>query len=135
MRNGSAPAESPVFVDRSGTRRRWFVGFGIAGASLLAVSILALVAGFLGGGPGRLPGLPGLPAPAGPAARQVELGTTASSATGSIRSTQAGATPSHGATLGSGAPPGPAPAPAPVPTPTPTSTRHGNAPPHPSHSR
>src|SRR5437773_3514239 len=104
MRN---PTESPVFVDRSGTRRRWFVGLGVAGAGVLALSVLLLVAGFLGGGPGRLPGLPGLPAPAGPAARQVELVPTAPSGSASPHSARASASSSHGTT------------PAAVPTPAP----------------
>ena len=50
MRNGSAPAESPVFVDRSGIRRRWFVILGVAGAGALTLAVLVLVAGFFGAG-------------------------------------------------------------------------------------
>ena len=59
--DGGPLARPPVFVDGSGTRRRWFVLLG-AGTSVLVVLAGALVAtGFYGGGSGYLPGLPGLP--------------------------------------------------------------------------
>ncbi|TMM34791.1 MAG: hypothetical protein E6F99_21415 [Actinobacteria bacterium] len=125
MRNGSAPAESPVFVDRSGIRRRWFVILGVAGAGALTLAVLVLVAGFFGAGPGRLPGLPG---PLGPVARQAAAPVTSAPSTA--------ARASHPATP-SGAP-GPRPSPTPgVPSATasPTPIRHGNAPPHPSHRK
>jgi hypothetical protein len=57
-------ADRPVFVDRSGTRRRWLTAFGVLSGALLSLVTAALVAGVLGGGPGYLPGLPG-PAPDG----------------------------------------------------------------------
>jgi len=126
------PTDSPVFVDGSGTRRRWFIGLGAAGAGVLAVAVLLLVAGFLGGGPGRLPGLPGLPAPAGPAARQAELAPTVSGS-GSPHSVRASASSSH-ATTPAGTP-SPTPVAPPSPSPSPSPTRHGNAPPHPSHKK
>jgi hypothetical protein len=49
----------PVFVDRTGGRRRVFVVLGAAGGIVLVLACLALLAGFTGGGPGDLPGLPG----------------------------------------------------------------------------
>jgi hypothetical protein len=49
----------PVFLDRSGRRRRWFVAAGTAGGLLLSTAALALVAGFTGAGPGSVPGWPG----------------------------------------------------------------------------
>ncbi|MFI7546959.1 hypothetical protein [Actinoplanes sp. NPDC049599] len=49
----------PVFLDRTGRRRRLFVAVGSVGGLLLAVAALALVAGFTGAGPGSVPGWPG----------------------------------------------------------------------------
>ena len=57
MKDAPEPA-TPVFVDRTGRRRRWFALFGAAGGGLLSVATVVLVAGFLGAG-GALPGLPG----------------------------------------------------------------------------
>jgi hypothetical protein len=48
----------PVFVDRSGRRRRLFTGLGAGLGVLLAAGSLLLVAGLLGGSPVPLPGLP-----------------------------------------------------------------------------
>jgi hypothetical protein len=45
----------PVFVDRTGRRRRLFALGGTAGGLLLAVVLLALLAGFTGAGPAVLP--------------------------------------------------------------------------------
>jgi uncharacterized iron-regulated membrane protein len=45
----------PVFVDRTGRRRRLFALGGTAGGLLLAVTLLALLAGFTGAGPAVLP--------------------------------------------------------------------------------
>jgi hypothetical protein len=130
MRNGSVPAESPVFVDRSGVRRRWFVVLGVAGAGVLALSVLVLVAGFLGTGPG----LPDLPVPAGPAARQAAANPAASAPqTAAVRASHPAAS---GATQPGAVPqPGLTPAVPTAPTASPTPTRHGNAPPHPSHRK
>ncbi|WP_433360691.1 hypothetical protein ACQPZX_27165 [Actinoplanes sp. CA-142083] len=55
----------PVFVDRSGRRRRLLVGAGLAGGVLLVTAVVALLAGFTG--PGEA-GLPGWPAATGRAA-------------------------------------------------------------------
>lgn len=52
------PAAEPVFVDRTGRRRRLFAVAGGAGAILLALASLVLVAGFTGAGAGYLPMLP-----------------------------------------------------------------------------
>lgn len=46
----------PVFVDRTGRRRRVVALAGSAGALVLLLAALALVAGFTGTGPGSLPG-------------------------------------------------------------------------------
>ena len=51
-------AVDPVFLDRTGRRRRLFVAAGSAGGLLLSVAALALVAGFTGAGPGSMPGWP-----------------------------------------------------------------------------
>lgn len=49
----------PVFVDRTGRRRRVGALAGSAGALVLLLAALALVAGFTGTGPGSLPGWAG----------------------------------------------------------------------------
>lgn len=48
----------PVFVDRTGRRRRLFMATGAAGGVAMALVTLALIAGFTGAGPGYLPTLP-----------------------------------------------------------------------------
>lgn len=48
----------PVFVDRSGRRRRLFTGLGAGLGVLLVLGSLLLVAGLLGSSPVPLPGLP-----------------------------------------------------------------------------
>ena len=48
----------PVFVDRTGRRRRLFAATGAAGGVLLAIASLALVAGLTGAGDSSLPALP-----------------------------------------------------------------------------
>jgi hypothetical protein len=49
---------APVFVDRTGRRRRLFAAAGAGGGVLLALASLALVAGFTGNTAGFLPPLP-----------------------------------------------------------------------------
>ncbi len=129
MRHGSVPAETPVFVDHSGTRRRWFAVLGVAGAGLLAIAVVLLVAGFLGGGPDRLPGLPGLAGTGAPQAAAERMPTPSPAVSGRV--------PRPGASAPATAPhPGPTAAPSsPTPTPASSPTRHGNPPPHPSHTR
>src|SRR4051794_30457075 len=63
MSNGSGTAPRPVFVDHTGSRRRWFAIFAVAGGALLTLASAMLIAGFLGGGPAHLPGLPTAPRP------------------------------------------------------------------------
>jgi hypothetical protein len=63
MTNSSGNAAQPVFVDSTGTRRRWLAVFAVAGGAVLALASAMLIAGFLGGGPGHLPGLPIAPRP------------------------------------------------------------------------
>jgi hypothetical protein len=63
MTNSSGNAAQPVFVDSTGTRRRWLAVFAVAGGAALALASAMLIAGFLGGGPGQLPGLPIAPRP------------------------------------------------------------------------
>jgi hypothetical protein len=48
----------PVFVDRSGRRRRLFTSLGAGLGVLLAASFLLLIAGLMGTSPVPLPGLP-----------------------------------------------------------------------------
>jgi hypothetical protein len=63
MTNSSGKAAQPVFVDSTGSRRRWLAVFAVAGGAVLALASAMLIAGFLGGGPGHLPGLPDAPRP------------------------------------------------------------------------
>jgi hypothetical protein len=51
----------PVFVDRTGRRRRIFLLAGAAGGVVLVLATVALLAGFTGVGSRYLPALPGLP--------------------------------------------------------------------------
>jgi hypothetical protein len=48
----------PVFVDRTGRRRRVIAFAGSIGGLLVTVAVLALVAGFTGVGPASVPGWP-----------------------------------------------------------------------------
>ena len=48
----------PVFVDRSGRRRRLFTVIGAAAGVLLVLALSLLIAGILGASPVPLPGLP-----------------------------------------------------------------------------
>jgi len=53
------PDADAVFVDTSGRRRRVFVTAGIAGATVLILLAVALLAGLTGVGPAEVPGWPG----------------------------------------------------------------------------
>lgn len=48
----------PVFVDHTGRRRRLVAAAATAGALILTLAVLALLAGFTGVGPGPVPGWP-----------------------------------------------------------------------------
>jgi hypothetical protein len=75
----------PVFVDRTGRRRRLIALAGSAGGLMLTLILLALVAGFTGVGPASVPGWPDAaagvpgarakpsPSPASPSARSRPL--------------------------------------------------------------
>ena len=49
----------PVFVDRTGRRRRLMVIMGAAASGILLAVVLALLAAFSGAGPAAVPGWPG----------------------------------------------------------------------------
>jgi hypothetical protein len=108
----------PVFVDQTGRRRRAITLVGAGGALTLTVAVAVLAAGFVGAGPGRLPGLPELlhgPAPT-PSVQQPSTPTaTASGQPGVVRPT---AGPSAPATA--------------APTPTRQGNRPSSAPSHPA---
>jgi len=52
-------AVDPVFVDRSGRRRRLIVTAGTVGGLVLLLAVVALLAGFTGTGSAAVPGWPG----------------------------------------------------------------------------
>jgi hypothetical protein len=52
-------AARPVFVDRSGRRRRLFTLLGAGFGVLLLIGLIAVAASFFSGGPAQLPGWPG----------------------------------------------------------------------------
>jgi hypothetical protein len=102
----------PVFVDSTGTRRRFFTLFGVVAGVLLTITTAMLVAGFVGGASGHLPGLsrPGqvagqTPAPDGtsphatpttrPSASTSRTGTPAPVTTTVAPPGQAGSTAGH----------------------------------------
>lgn len=116
----------PIFVDSTGTRRRWLKVFGAAGGIALVVAAAMLLAGFLGGGPGHLPGLPALPAPA----------TRAPAATPPPPRTTATPSPSpHSASVEPSATPTTTGVPTPTPSPTGPPGHRNSAHPTPSHKK
>jgi hypothetical protein len=122
----------PVFVDRTGRRRRLFAVAGAAGGLLLALVSLMLVAGFTGVGAGNLPTLPG------PAVSKVPRSVSTAQPSAAIRPprpARAPATtgPADPGTTGSAAPAGTTPQ-AGV-TPSPTHTNNGKAPTHPPRNK
>jgi hypothetical protein len=120
---GAEPSPEPVFVDRTGTRHRWWTTFGVLSAAVLTLVAAGILAGLLGGGGGVLPHLP-VPAPDGGRAAGSGAPSPASPAT---------APPSRHATPSSRVPatPGRSAAPSPTtPVPSPSTRPHGN--PHPS---
>jgi hypothetical protein len=58
MANSPAPTQRPVFVDSTGSRRRWFAILGVTSGVVLTLVSAMLIAGFLGGAGSHLPGLP-----------------------------------------------------------------------------
>jgi hypothetical protein len=48
----------PVFVDHTGRRRRFVAAAATAGALILTLAVVALLAGFTGAGPVAVPGFP-----------------------------------------------------------------------------
>ncbi|GAA4460412.1 hypothetical protein [Phytohabitans houttuyneae] len=112
----------PVFVDRSGRRRRLVRAAGTAAGLALALASALLVAGFTGAGPDHLPLLPD---PAGG-----RIGNVPASARPSV--TPAPAPPSRSAPP-SGQPTSRAPSsavPATTAAPTPSRTNHRRVPTH-----
>jgi hypothetical protein len=113
----------PVFVDRTGTRRRWWTTFGVLSAAVLSLVAAGILAGLLGSGTGGvLPGLPGLPVPARDGGRAAGSAPPSDPASGGPSSRRATPT-SRAATPGPTATPTPG---APVPTPGASNRSHGN---------
>jgi hypothetical protein len=108
----------PVFVDRSGRRRRMFTALATAGGVVLTVAIVIVTAGFFGVGPGPLPGLPEL----GKAPQQGPV-SPGVRPTGAPSWPAARTTAPAPARSGTVAPPTTAP-----PTPTASTTSRGNRP-------
>lgn len=119
-RRHSITRNSPIFVDRTGNRRRWFTALGAAGGTLLITALAVLVAGIFGAGPAHLPGLPGL-------APQQPLGVTAKPA-GTASSTTSSQVTNPTARTTSAAP---TPAVTPSPTPTKITGKPTSGPSHP----
>lgn len=112
----------PVFLDRSGQRRRRFVLIGGAVAAALVVSLAMLALGFMGTSSGHVPGFPDAERPPSPAAPSPRASATQPAET-AAPSTPTSSTPA----------PKPSPSTA---SPSPTSRRHfPSHPPKPSKSR
>jgi hypothetical protein len=116
------PAAEPVFVDRTGRRRRLFAVAGGAGAILLALASLVLVAGFTGAGAGYLPTLP---QPAGSKARGGVSTAKPSETTRPAVPTRA---PATAGSAGTGSVPSATPTPPAAVTPTPSRTNNRRVP-------
>lgn len=113
----------PVFVDRTGRRRRLFAASGVAGAVLLLLASLALMAGFTGTGAGQLPMLPG------PAANTPRKAASKAAPSATIRATGSPRPRTTARPTATPTPPAITSQPAGV-TPTPTRTNHRRVPSH-----
>lgn len=114
----------PVFVDRTGQRRRLVRVAGAAAGLALALASLLLVAGFTGAGPGHLPLLPqpagGAPAePRSPAAPRPGGAVPSQPATAPAPTGRPATTAPPAATATGG-----------TPTPTPSRGSHRRVPTH-----
>jgi hypothetical protein len=108
----------PVFLDRSGQRRRRFIAIGAALAAALVAGLAVLALGFMGSSSGHVPGFPDAERPPSPAA-------PAPSASSRTSTTAPSTAPK----------PTPSASPA-AASPSPTSKRHyPSHPPRPSKSR
>jgi hypothetical protein len=126
----------PVFLDRTGLRRRVVATAGAVGALLLALMLLALLAGFTGVGRGSMPDLPaavgGHPHSVGPGKDRTELSPSAPSQAAVTGRPSLSSSPLPGDALAreigpAGTGPGPSAAtpttsPAPTPTTSPAAT-------------
>ena len=111
----------PVFVDRTGRRRRMVTLLGTAGGLVLAAAVLALVTGFTGVGPAALPDWdqPAAATPRPSTGASARPARTATRATRSVQPPSApeSVPPSSPASVAPGSP-----ASAPPPSATPTSS-------------
>ena len=111
----------PVFVDRTGRRRRLFAAAGAGGGVLLALASLVLVAGFTGAGAGYLPALPE------PAGSKVHSAGSTASPSATTRSLAPAAPAHESRSTTASVPPATATPPATV-TPSPTHTNNRRVP-------
>ena len=97
-----APASGPVFLDRTGRRRRLLIVAGAAGATALVGAAIGLILGLTGASGHTLPGLPAATAHAhGPeAGRGSSTNAPAGNAGGAGQPTAAPAPPATSATAG-----------------------------------
>jgi hypothetical protein len=131
LQTGTREAD-PVFVDHTGRSRRLVAAAATAGALILTLAVLALLAGFTGVGPVPVPGFPaartGHATPTQPATQRTDPtpATTPAplAAASAVTSRPATAGPSSGA---------PSVTSAPTVSPTPTPRGNGRSPSHPPH--
>jgi hypothetical protein len=126
--HNSRRGPDPVFVDRTGRRRRLFAIAGSAGGLVLLLAAVALFAAFTGDGPGPIPGWPAGAGHARPAASRAVPGAPNASGTaapGPLPTPQYAPAAAAQATTGPTQTTAPAgtTAPAPVISPTPTQAR------------
>jgi hypothetical protein len=95
-------ADTPVFVDHSGQRRRFVVALGAAAGVALILAAVVLVLGLTGAGPAKIPGWPE-GAPGGGSPTPAIVPQKAPSATGQRTTAPSGSRPPGAATGASGA--------------------------------